>query len=172
MSICASRARKVSSATPTTMMMDVPPREMPVSESAEDTALMMIGVRLIQAISNYLQIFVMAKVASDTVRDIKTDVFDAMSRLSLNFFVNKQTGGLMTRVLSDSERVREFFIDGLPMLFVHGITIIATFTVMYRLNWKMALIACILLPLLVYMTVKLRPGLWTLSGKRHRAEKP
>lgn len=134
-------------------------------------ALMMIGVRLIQAISNYLQIFVMAKVASDTVRDIKTDVFDAMSRLSLNFFVNKQTGGLMTRVLSDSERVREFFIDGLPMLFVHGITIIATFTVMYRLNWKMALIACILLPLLVYMTVKLRPGLWTLSGKRHRAEK-
>ncbi|MCR5740717.1 MAG: ABC transporter ATP-binding protein/permease [Lachnospiraceae bacterium] len=133
--------------------------------------LMMIGVRLIQAISNYLQIFVMAKVASDTVRDIKTDVFDAMSRLSLNFFVNKQTGGLMTRVLSDSERVREFFIDGLPMLFVHGITIIATFTVMYRLNWKMALIACILLPLLVYMTVKLRPGLWTLSGKRHRAEK-
>ena len=50
-------------------------------------------------------------------------------------------------------------------------TIIATFVVMYRLNWQMALIACILLPLLVFMTVKLRPGLWTLSGKRHRAEK-
>jgi ATP-binding cassette subfamily B protein len=77
----------------------------------------------------------------------------------------------MTRVLSDSERVRDFFIDGLPMIFVHGITIIVTFVVMYRLNWQMALIACILLPLLVFMTVKLRPGLWTLSGKRHRAEK-
>ncbi len=134
-------------------------------------AITMIGVRLIQAMSNYMQVFVMAKVASDTVKDIKTDVFNAMSKLSLNFFVNKQTGGLMTRVLSDSERVREFFIDGIPMIFVHGITIIATFTVMYRLNWKMALIACILLPLLVFMTVKLRPGLWTLSGKRHRAEK-
>ena len=134
-------------------------------------ALVMIGVRVIQAASNFFQIFVMAKVASSTVKDIKTDVFDAMSRLSLNFFVNKQTGGLMTRVLSDSERVREFFIDGLPMVFVHGATIIITFTVMFRLNWKMALIACILLPLLVFMTVKLRPGLWTLSGKRHRAEK-
>ena len=134
-------------------------------------AVTMIVVRLLQAFSNYMQIFVMAKVASSTVRDIKTDVFDAMSRLSMNFFVSKQTGGLMTRVLSDSERVREFFIDGLPMIFVHSITIIATFTVMYRLNWKMALLACILLPLLVYMTVKLRPGLWTLSGKRHRAEK-
>jgi ABC-type multidrug transport system, ATPase and permease components len=134
-------------------------------------ALVMIGCRLIAAISNYLQIFVMARVASEAVRDIKTDVFDAMSRLSLDFFVNKQTGGLMTRVLSDSEKVRDFFIDGLPMVFVHGITIVVTFVVMYRLNWQMALIACILLPLLVFLTVKLRPGLWTLSGKRHRAEK-
>ena len=134
-------------------------------------AIVMIGCRVIQGLSNYLQIFVMAKVASSAVRDIKTDVFDAMSRLSLSFYTNKQTGGLMTRVLSDSERVRDFFIDGLPMIFVHGITIIVTFVVMYRLNWQMALIACILLPLLVFMTVKLRPGLWTLSGKRHRAEK-
>ncbi len=134
-------------------------------------ALVMIGCRLLNQMANFLQIFVMSKLASASVRDIKTDVFDAMSRLSLNFFVNKQTGGLMTRVLSDSERVRDFFIDGLPMIFVHGITIIITFIVMYRLNWQMALIACILLPLLVFMTVKLRPGLWSLSGKRHRAEK-
>ena len=134
-------------------------------------ALVMIGVRVIQGLSNYLQIYVMANVSSTAVRDIKTDVFDAMSRLSLRFYTDKQTGGLMTRVLSDSERVRDFFIDGLPMIFVHGITIIVTFVVMYRLNWQMALIACILLPLLVFMTVKLRPGLWTLSGKRHRAAK-
>ena len=107
-------------------------------------ALVMLGCRLINQISNYLQIFVMSKVASSAVKDIKTDVFDAMSRLSLDFFINKQTGGLMTRVLSDSERVRDFFIDGLPMIFVHGITIIVTFIVMYRLNWQMALIACIL----------------------------
>lgn len=134
-------------------------------------AVVMVLVRLTQALSNYLQIFVMAKLSSSAVRDIKNDVFNAMSRLSLSFFVNKQTGGLMTRVLSDSDRVRNFFIDGLPMIFVHGITIITTFIVMFNLNWKMALISCILLPLLVFMTVKLRPGLWILSGKRHRAEK-
>ena len=134
-------------------------------------AIVMIGVRVIQGLSNYLQIYVMANVSSSAVRDIKTDVFDAMSQLSLRFFTDKQTGGLMTRVLSDSEKVRDFFIDGLPMIFVHGITIVVTFIVMYRLNWQMALLACILLPLLVVMTVKLRPGLWTLSGKRHRAEK-
>ena len=134
-------------------------------------AVVMIGCRFLAEFSSYLNVFIMAKVSSHAVRDIKTDVFDAMSRLSLDFYVNKQTGGLMTRVLRDSERVRDFFIDGLPMIFIHGLTIIVTFIVMYRLNWQMALIACILLPLLVFITVKLRTGLWTLSGKRHRAEK-
>ncbi|MCR5119308.1 MAG: DUF1854 domain-containing protein [Lachnospiraceae bacterium] len=132
---------------------------------------MMFGCRLISHLTSAVQMAVMAKVATSTVRDIKSDIFSAMSRLSLKFFTDKQTGGLMTRVISDAERVTEFFIDGLPSVFIQGLTIIVTFIVMYRLNWQMALIACILLPLLVYMTVKLRPGLWTLSGKRHRAEK-
>ena len=134
-------------------------------------ALVLIGSRVIEEITNTIQMALMARVATATVKDIKTDVFSAMSRLSLNFFTSKQTGGLMTRVLTDSNRVTEFFIDGIPSVFIHGMTIIITFVVMYRLNWQMALIACILLPLLVFMTVKLRPGLWNLSGKRHRAEK-
>ncbi len=134
-------------------------------------AIVLIGCRLISELTRSIQGSLMAKVATSTVRDIKTDVFNAMSKLSLNFYTSKQTGGLMTRVMTDSSRVADFFIDGLPSVFVQGLTIIVTFVVMYRLNWQMALIACILLPLLVYMTVKLRPGLWSLSGKRHRAER-
>ncbi len=134
-------------------------------------AVVMIGSRLLAELTNTVQMALMARVATSTVKDIKSDVFSAMSKLSLNFFTSKQTGGLMTRVLNDSNRVTEFFIDGIPSIFVQGLTIIITFVVMYRLNWQMALIACILLPLLVFMTVKLRPGLWNLSGKRHRAEK-
>lgn len=134
-------------------------------------AIVLIGCRLISELTRSIQGSLMAKVATATVRDIKSDVFNAMSRLSLNFYTSKQTGGLMTRVMTDSSRVADFFIDGLPSVFVQGLTIIVTFVVMYRLNWQMALIACILLPLLVYMTVKLRPGLWSLSGKRHRAER-
>lgn len=133
--------------------------------------LMLIGCRLISEISNMVQMAVMAKISTATVRDIKTDVFNSMSKLSLNFFTSKQTGGLMTRVSSDSLTVTMLFIDCIPSIIVQGLTITVTFVVMYRLNWKMALITCILLPLLVFMTIKLRPGLWSLSGKRHRAEK-
>ena len=56
----------------------------------------------------------------------------------------------MTRVLSDAERVTNFFLDGFPYIFIHGFTIIASFCVMFRLSAPMALVACVLLPLLVF----------------------
>lgn len=133
--------------------------------------LTMIGCKLIQQGTSMFQMVLCAKITAKTVRDIKLDIFSAMSRLSINFFTSKQTGGLMTRVLSDADRVTGFFLDGLPYIFIHGMTIIVTFTVMFMLNIPLAIASCILIPLLVFMSVKLKPGLWGLYGKRHRAEK-
>lgn len=118
-----------------------------------------------------LQMVLCARITSKTVRDIKLDIFSSMSKLSVNFFTSKQTGGLMTRVLSDADRVAGFFLDGLPYIFIHGMTIIVTFAIMFWLNIPLAIVSCILIPLLVFLSVKLKPGLWGLFGRRHRAEK-
>ena len=131
----------------------------------------MVLSKIVQQGVTLLQQTLMAKMVAATIRDMKQDVFAAMGNLSINFFTSKQTGSLMTRVLSDADRVTEFFLDGFPYIFIHGFTIIASFTVMFTLNWQMALVACILLPLLVVMSVKLKPKLWSLFGRRHRAER-
>lgn len=133
--------------------------------------LVMLVSKLVQQGVAILQGTFMAQVVAMTVRDLKQDVFSAMGRLSIGFFTSKQTGSLMTRVLSDAERVTNFFLDGFPYIFVHGLTIITSFVVMFRLHWKLALVACILLPILVIMSVKLKPKLWSLFGRRHRAER-
>lgn len=131
----------------------------------------MLISKLVQQGVTILQGVFMAKVVASTIRDMKEKVFASMARLSIGFFTSKQTGTLMTRVLSDAERVTEFFLDGFPYIFVHGFTIIASFAVMFKLNWKLAMVACILLPLLVIMSIKLKPKLWSLFGRRHRAER-
>lgn len=133
--------------------------------------LTMVVCKLIQQGTSMLQMVLCAKITAKTVRDIKLDIFSSMSKLSINFFTSKQTGGLMTRVLSDADRVTGFFLDGLPYIFIHGMTIIVTFVIMFMLNIPLAIASCILIPLLVFMSVKLKPGLWGLYGKRHRAEK-
>lgn len=126
---------------------------------------------LIQRGIEILRLTIMAKTVARFVRDLKKDVFASLGRLSINFFVSKQTGTLMTRVLSDAERISNFFLDGFPYIFVHSFTIIASFVVMFKLNWQMALVTCILLPFLVFMSVKLKPKMWGLFGRRHRAER-
>lgn len=131
----------------------------------------MLLSKLVQQGVGIVQGTLMAQLVAEAVRDMTQDVFRSMGRLSIGFFTSKETGSLMTRVMGDAERVTNFFIDGFPYIFVHGFTILATFTVMFRLNWLLALVACILLPLLVVMSVKLKPKLWSLFGRRHRAER-
>lgn len=131
----------------------------------------MFGARVLQHGVQILQQYLVARVAAKTVRDIKQDIFSSMGDLSLRFFTSKQTGGLMTRVRSDADRIIDFFLDGFPFLFIHSTTIIVTFIVMFRLNWQLSLLAVVLLPVLVILSVKLKPALWTLYGKRHRAER-
>lgn len=112
-----------------------------------------------------------AKVVVNVVRDLKKDVFEQMGRLSIQFFKSRQTGSLMTRVLSDADRVTGFFVDVLPYAFVHGITIVLTVMVMMMLRWQMAVIALILVPVTFIVRFKMSPKLWGLFGRRHRRER-
>ncbi|MGN1085133.1 MAG: ABC transporter transmembrane domain-containing protein, partial [Lachnospiraceae bacterium] len=112
-----------------------------------------------------------AKVVVNVVRDMKKDVFRQMGKLSIQFFKSRQTGSLMTRVLSDADRVTGFFVDVMPYLFVHGFTIIATLVVMFLMRWQLALVAVVLMPVTLLISLKLRPRLWGLFGRRHRKER-
>lgn len=124
----------------------------------------------IQAIG-ILQGILTAQIVPSVVKDMKSQVFQSMGQLSVSFYNKRQTGSLMTRVLSDAERVTGFFIDGLPYLFINLLTIIATAIVMFRMNWRLALLALIFVPVLFYISFKLMPRLWQFYGRRHRAER-
>lgn len=136
---------------------------------------LLIGVMLLTKI--VLQAFQMlhgvitAKVVVNVVRDLKKDVFEQMGKLSIQFFKSRQTGSLMTRVLSDADRVTGFFVDVLPYAFVHGFTIVSTMIVMVMVRWEMAIAAIVLLPVTFFISFRMRPKLWGLFGRRHRRER-
>lgn len=136
---------------------------------------LLIGVMLLTKI--VLQAFQMlhgvitAKVVVNVVRDLKKDVFEQMGKLSIQFFKSRQTGSLMTRVLSDADRVTGFFVDVLPYAFVHGFTIVSTMIVMVMVRWEMAIAAIVLLPVTFFISFRMRTKLWGLFGRRHRRER-
>lgn len=140
------------------------------------TALLLVVLAMFLAklsiqLLSVLQGIFTAQIVTSVVRDLKKDIFGAMGKLSINFYKSRQTGSLMTRVLSDAERVTGFFIDGAPYVLIHGFTILSTIAVMFSIRWELAIVACILTPISVVIGFKLRPYFWRLFGRSHRAER-
>ena len=78
--------------------------------------LLIMGVRIISLGVNLFSGAVSASVAANVTYDLKKTIFNTISNLSLGFFTNRQTGGLMTQVNSDSLPLYWFFCDGFPYL--------------------------------------------------------
>ena len=133
--------------------------------------LVMVATKLVLLLFQMLQGVMTARMVVGVVRDIKQDVFRKMGQLSISFYRSRQTGGLMTRVLSDAERITGFFVDGAPFFLVHLFTMIATLVVMFIMNPLMACITLVTLPVLFAMNRYLRPRIWVMFGRRHRAER-
>lgn len=137
--------------------------------------LMVVGgmflAKLLSLLIQILQGVLTAKVVPSVVCTIKQRVFERMSQLSIGFFKSKQTGHLMTRVLSDAEEVTGFFIDGLPYLFIHGLSLAAMVAMIFSIRWQMGIIAVVMVPILIIIGFRLRPILFNLYGHYHRARR-
>lgn len=132
--------------------------------------LTLLGSRVLSTLNNMVHGIVSSNIVVHAILNMKKDVFASMENLSMRFYTSKQTGTLMTRCLRDADRITGFFLDAAPTLLVNTFSIIITFIVIFRMNWQMSIVAVVLLPLLVFLSVKLKPGLWILNGRRHRAE--
>ncbi len=133
--------------------------------------LTMAATRLVMLLFQILQGVMTAGMVTSVVRDLKKDVFQKMGLLSISFFRSRQTGSLMTRVISDAERITGFFVDGAPFFLVHVLTMLVTVAVMFVMNPLMALIVVVMFPVLLALNHYLRPKIWVMFGRRHRAER-
>lgn len=130
--------------------------------------LMVFALKLLAQIIGIIYGRINSKIAAEIVYDIKCDIFTAMQKLSLSFFNNKQTGSLMNRVNNDANQIQNFFLDGVPYFISNAINIISISIIMVTLNWKLALLVLIPIPVLVYMVKTMYPKLWTLFSRRFR----
>jgi ATP-binding cassette subfamily B protein/subfamily B ATP-binding cassette protein MsbA len=83
------------------------------------------------------------------VHDLRRDLFAALQGLSLQYFENRSTGEIMSRITNDTEHVERIFIDGLESALTASLTLIAITAMLFALNWKMALLALLPIPALM-----------------------
>ena len=82
------------------------------------------------------------------VHTLREQVFAALQRLSVSYYENRSTGEIMSRVVGDTEHVERIFIDGLEGMLTATLTLIGITTMLFWLNWKLALLALLPIPIL------------------------
>ena len=147
-----------------------------IEDGSYITALLMVVLTMLMAritiiVIGMIQGVFAAKIVTGVVRDMKKSIFGKMGKLSISFFRSRQTGSLMTRVMSDADRVTGFFIDGCPYILINGLTIIVSLCFMFSIKWQMTLMVLVVMPFVMLIGLKLRPRIWTQFGHRHRAER-
>lgn len=78
--------------------------------------------------------------------DIRRDLFCHMQKLSFDYFDNNRVGQLMSRLTADLFDITELAHHAPEDLFISGVTILGALTVMFAIQWRLALVIALMLP--------------------------
>ncbi len=122
---------------------------------------LILGTRILKVIATIINNFVTWTVAPHVIYDLKKTIFSSIKRLSLRFFTNRQTGGLMTQVNEDANTIYSFFCDGVPYLIVSIVQVTVLVVLMFCISPLLALLVLLVVPTFLLLMR------WMFRRERH-----
>jgi len=84
--------------------------------------------------------------------DMRAEIYAHLQRLDLRYYDRNPVGRLMTRVTTDVDAINDMFTSGVVSIFGDVFTLAGIMIVMLTMNWRLALVAFAVLPLIVVVT--------------------
>ena len=114
--------------------------------------LLMLGLLVLEVTCNLLFIYYASWLGQSVVRDIRIKLFKHILGFKMKYFDNSSVGVLITRTVTDMERIADIFGQGLFMIFRDLLTMLVVSSFMIYMNWQLSLIVFTMLPLVLYAT--------------------
>ncbi|MDD6024925.1 MAG: ABC transporter ATP-binding protein [Oscillospiraceae bacterium] len=111
-----------------------------------------IGLLLCGTVCNAVQMLVLQKLGQNIIFKIRQDLFAHIHSLSLRFFDITPVGRIVTRVTNDTDTINELFSSILVNMVKNVVMLLGLAGVMLYMNWALALLCFVLVPLVVYLT--------------------
>src|SRR5579884_2385446 len=112
-------------------------------------ALGMIVVPVLIGLLGVAQRYLGSAVGEGIIFDLRCALFAHMQRMSLRFFTDTKTGELMSRLNNDVVGAQQTVTTTMVNLFSNVLSLVATLGIMFSLEWRLTLIAFVVLPLFV-----------------------
>ena len=122
------------------------------TEGLINNIVLMFVVVLVEVLLRFSFIYFANWVGQHIIRDIRAKIFRHILQFKMSYFDKNSVGKLVTRVVSDIETIAAFFSSGVFTIVSDVLQMFAVAALMFYFNWKLALIALAVLPILIYAT--------------------
>lgn len=115
-------------------------------------ALAFFGVFLLRFVSSYVQEILLNTVGQRVMYDLRSEIFTKLQRQEVAYFDRYPVGRVMTRLTSDVDALNEMFTSGVIDVLGDLVVIVAIVAWLFAIDWKLAIVSLITVPLLFACT--------------------
>jgi len=114
------------------------------------------GLAVVAAIFRYGQYLLLQMGANRIIQKMRNEVYEHIQTLPIRYFDNLPAGKVVARVTNDTEAIRDLFVTVVSQFAASFMTIFGIYIALFFLDWKMALIALFVIPILIVWTIVYR----------------
>jgi len=125
----------------------------------------LLMVSVLRTILGYVKEYLFDVLSAEVNKDIKQDLFDHILTLPFSYFDNMNTGELMSRINEDVENIWKTISFGLRLFVENIIYFILATSLLFYLNWKLALACLVLMLPIAYIAIVFEKKVGTTYDK-------
>lgn len=116
------------------------------------TVLLYLAIAILQWISTFLRVNIMAQVGQSIIYDLRSQLFAHLQELSLSFYSHYSVGRVITRVINDVGVLREFITWALLAVARDLFALVGIVIVMLSMNFRLSLLTFTVIPVMIWAT--------------------
>jgi ATP-binding cassette subfamily B protein len=121
-------------------------------EGLDQLAILYVVVLVVAFAAEYVQTWTMQLTGQRIMFDMRMAIYGHLQRLDLRYYDRNPVGRLMTRVTSDVDVMNDLFTSGVVTIFGDVFTLFGIMGVLLWMNWRLALVAFAVLPIIALIT--------------------
>lgn len=127
--------------------------------------LLLFLTQILLGLASLGQSYINTWISKKIIQDMKNQMFRHIESMSMKFFSLAKPGEIMTRMSSDIDGVQDVFNSMFVRCLSSIFTLISTAIILFYMNWKLAILSLIILPLFIIPTRKVGKLRWKIARK-------
>lgn len=133
-------------------------------------AIAVVAVTSLRAVASYWSTVGFAQVGNRILIKVRNQLYRHLQYLSLSFHTKARTGDLVLRVIHDVSMLQDVAVTALLPMMVKGLIMVGMVSLMFWLQWQLALVSLAVLPLFWLRTARLNRRIRQVAQKQRQRQ--